>query len=169
MKKILQLLFLYTLTTPLHSQNCEDYIIDEKDNTTGERIYSGKDFITLTNKEDTVFQILTLLSNDQKTLILSLTAPKITCIDPYDEAYFTFEDNTKFHAAGNQDFNCNGAFSIYFGDYKKNDELMKLLITKKVISLRLYCRGGTAEVPLSTADSNELMGELNCLNKHLKP
>jgi hypothetical protein len=150
-----------------YSQICNQYITVEED-ATGSKLYSGKDFINLINNGDTTLQLLAMLSSDNATLILSVTAlEKIKCVDPNDEIYFTFEDNTKYNLSGNQDFNCKGALSIYFGDFKGNNNLLKLLLTKKVMSIRLYCRAGTLDVALSKPNSDELFGEITCLNKYL--
>src|SRR5439155_27152683 len=144
---------------------CDDYISSEDDKTTGDKTYAGNDFINIIKEGDTTLRLLTLLVNHQKSMILSLTTvKKIKCIDPADEIHLTFNDSTKYTLAGNQDFNCEGAFSVYLGDFKKNDDLLKLLITKKVASVRLYCRAGVLEVNLSQANSDELSGEINCLN-----
>src|SRR5215475_1669474 len=119
MKTIIFLLLILTLCiNSSFAQDCNKYITMENDN--GTTLYSGKDFINLINNGDTTLQLLTMLSNDQATLIFSITAlKKIVCVDPNDEIYFTFGDNTKYNLSGNQDFNCKGAFSIYFGDFKK--------------------------------------------------
>jgi hypothetical protein len=152
-----------------YSQDCSEFITIDEDNNTHEKQYSGKDFIDIKDNGDTTLQLLTMLSNDHATLILSLTALKdIKCVDPTDEIDFTFADNSKYSATGNQDFNCNGAFSIYFGDFKKNDGLLNLLLSKKVISIRLYCRAGILNVPLTSENNEELFGEMNCLNRYLK-
>jgi hypothetical protein len=170
MKKIFQvLLLLMFLTNILYSQNCDNYISPEEDKTTGDKMYAAKDFIIITKDGDTTLQLLSMLINDQKSLVLSLTTiKKIKCVDPSDEIHFLFDDKTKYDLSGNQEYNCEGAFSIYLGDLKKNDDLLKLLLTKKVASIRLYCRAGVLDVDLSKSDSDELSQEINCLNKLLK-
>jgi hypothetical protein len=152
-----------------YAQDCSQFITIDEDNSTHEKQYSGKDFIDLIDNGDTTMQILTILSNDRATLILSISAlKKISCVDPTDEIDFTFADNSKYNATGNQGFNCNGAFSIYFGDFKKNDSLLHLFLTKKVMAIRLYCRSGILNVTLTSLDGEELLGEISCLNKYLK-
>jgi len=154
------------LSATLHSQDCSQYISIDEDKATHDKTYSGNDFITLISNGDTTLKLLTLLINTQKTLILSLTAvKKIKCVDPADEIHFFFDDNTNYTTTGNQDFNCEGAFSIYFGELRGNDNLLQLLLAKKVKAIRLYCRAGVLDVPLSVSNSEELKEELNCLKK----
>jgi|SRR5215831_378474 len=170
MRVIIQIVVaLITFAHFSYSQDCTEFIIVDEDNNTHEKQYSGKDFIDVVNNVDTTLQLLTMLSNDRATLIFSLTAlKKISCVDPTDEIDFTFADNSRYSASGNQGFNCNGAFSIYFGDFKKNDTLLKLFLAKKLIAIRLYCRSGILNVTLSKSNSEELFGEMNCLNGYLK-
>src|SRR5881275_3164249 len=100
----------------LLAQNCDNLISMDEDKTTGDKTYSANDFITLMNNDgDTSLQLLPILINNQKSLILSLNAKKIRCVDPTDEIHFLFADNTKYNTTGNQDLNCEGAFSLYFG------------------------------------------------------
>src|SRR5215471_7023127 len=149
MQKITLLLLLLMLSPRLFSQNCDKYITVDIDQSTHSKTYTGNDFITITSNGDTTLKLLTLLINNQKTLILSFnTVKKIKCIDPTDEIHFTFEDDTKFACTGNQDFNCEGALSIYFGELRGNDNLLKLLLAKKVTAIRLYCRAGVLDVNL---------------------
>src|SRR4051812_11006097 len=75
-----------------------------------------------------------------------------------------FDDNTKYTSTGNQDFNCKGALSIFFGELMGNDGLLKLLVAKKVKAIRLYCRAGVLDVDLSAENSDELKKEINCLS-----
>jgi hypothetical protein len=169
MKKVLQILFPLILSVNiLFSQDCDNHISSEVDKTTGDKTYTANDFINIIKDGDTSLRVLTLLINHQRSMILSLTTVnRIKCVDPADEIHLTFDDSTKYTLSGNQDFNCEGAFSIYLGDFKKNDELLKLLLTKKVTAVRLYCRAGTLDVNLLKPDSDELFEEINCLNKLL--
>jgi hypothetical protein len=165
MRRIIQLLVLLILFTKLFVQDCDKYITIDEDKTTHSKTFSGNDFITILSNGDTTLKLLTLLINDQKTLILSLNAAKkIKCIDPADEIHFFFDDNTKYTSTGNQDFNCEGALSIYFGELRGNDGLLKLLVAKKVKAIRLFCRAGVLDVDLSAENSDELKKEINCLS-----
>ncbi|HEY6975597.1 MAG TPA: hypothetical protein VH396_04870 [Chitinophagaceae bacterium] len=170
MKKGFLTLFSFILSiNMLFSQHCDKYISFEEDKTTGDKTYTANDFINIIKDGDTSLRVLTLLINHQKSMILSITTVnRIKYVDPGDEIYFTFDDSTKYTLTGNQDFNTEGAFSIYLGDFKKNDELLKLLLTKKITAVRLYCRSGVLDVDLSKSNSDELFEEINCLNKLLK-
>jgi hypothetical protein len=170
MKKSMQILLLFMLpVNVLFSQHCDKYISSEEDKTTGDKSYTANDFINIIKDGDTSLRVLTLLINHQKSMILSInTVNRIKCVDPGDEIHLTFDDSTKYTLSGNQEFNCEGAFSIYLGDFKKNDTLLNLLLTNKVAAVRLYCRAGVLEVDLSKSNSDELFEEIKCLNELLK-
>jgi hypothetical protein len=72
MRRIIQLLILLIFSAKLHSQDCDKHITVDENKTTHSRRFSGHDFITIISNGDTTFKLLTLLINDQKTLILSL-------------------------------------------------------------------------------------------------
>jgi hypothetical protein len=169
MRKVILSLLLLILSLKLCAQGCDKYITADEDKITHNKTYTGNDFITIISNADTTLKLLTLLVNNQKTLILSFnTVRKIKCIDPTDEIHFSFEDNTKYTSTGNQDFNCEGALSVYFGELRGNDNLLKLLVAKKVTAIRLYCRAGVLDVNLSPTNSDELKSELNCLSRLMK-
>ena len=165
MQKLILVLVSLALTAELFAQECDQYIMVDEDNATHTKTFSGKDFINIISDGDTALKALTLLINNQKTLILSLnTVKKIRCVDPTDEISFFFDDNTKYSSTGNQDFNCEGAFSLYFGELKGKDQLLKLLVGKKVKAIRLYCRAGVLDVNLTEENSEELKEEMTCLS-----
>ena len=147
---------------------CTDLIEVKTDKFSGETSVSGKGFLKVSNSGSPL-QIIIAIVGKEKNAVVTAFYPKMSgCVDENGKIYFLFKDGTRTTVAGNQDFNCDGKFVIYYGDLFGNASLLNDLKTKQIDAIRFSGRKDIEDVDFSKEEADKVKATLNCLSTYLK-
>ena len=164
--KWLLIITLLTSSYTSFSQDSCSAIVSDVDRITGKQSWSAKEKIIVSadkNRQGISFYIIKHTDHPYIIMVLTGAADKFRCVDKGDKINILFRDGTKLEMVNQGNSNCEGRFSLYFGDvFQKIDELNQL-ITKPVEAVRMWGRGEFIEENFTTKNASDLMHVLSCL------
>jgi hypothetical protein len=107
-----------------------------------------------------------LMQSSKGGLIISIQAAGAgSCIEEGAKINILFTDGSKLELASENDFNCKGKATIYFGDiFGKKSELAELK-SKRIQTMRVWTSDSFVEKDFTKANQDEFFHVINCLTK----
>lgn len=151
------------------SFTCEDLIQSVTDKVTGKSRTQTAESIFVSSDQETGFSLY-LMVTDSKTLVfnISVLSETLRCVDEGDEANILFRDGSRLTLKSAGDFNCEGSFTVYFGDVFGKKKELRQLMEKEIETMRVWGRGKEEEQDFSEEDSKRLLTVFKCLGDMVK-
>jgi len=86
-----------------------------------------------------------------------------SCIDDTDKMNILFRDRSRFELVNNGKFNCESAFTLYFGGVFGKKKELEQLRTKEIEKMRIWTSKSYVEEEFTPENSKAFMKSLDCL------
>ena len=147
----------------LANLQCSDLVSDKTDKVTGKTSRSSTSAILIT-KDNKNGIALRLIQTEKKSLIFAVTAVGAgSCIDDKSKMNVLFKDGTRLELVNDGKFNCDGKFTLYFGDIFGKKKEMEMFRTKEVETMRVWTSKSYVEEDFTAENSKALMMTFDCL------
>ncbi len=148
--------------------DCNQYIVTKEDKVTGDVYKEIKEVIKIRDgKENNYLEINFLhIINENKIIGMYIKLKGNTyCINNNSKLNILFKDGTRLELLSENDFNCKGEFTIYFGDYYLSNQNLLELINKDIDVIRVWAEDGYLEKKFTIKNSNIFRNILKCMSK----
>jgi hypothetical protein len=166
-------ILLWTNTILCFSQfadGCQRWTTVKEDTVTGQGTWVSKEALLVTaDGGKTGLSIYSFLNSSGKVIIVSIQAIGAgKCVDKGDKINILFYDGNTLDLSNTNDFNCDGSSTLYFGGGLGKHDEMKLLLSKKVKTMRVWTRDDYMQVDFNDADATAFSETLKCLANALR-
>lgn len=158
-----------TMASAQDSTDCSKWIttdIDKMDGTSTTRANNG--IVISGDGGKTGIGILMLRGGRSNSLlILSMIASgeESGCIDDHAKVNILFRDGSRMELFTDNDFNCEGKATVYFGGIFGRRKQLDELKEKKIATIRIWTRKSYVQQDLTTENSDAFYHTINCLTK----
>lgn len=151
------------------SCDCTKYIRTISDKMEGTQFQTSMKTWMLT--QDSISGIILNMnySRQYNTMTASfvVACQKSNCIDKNGYAIFMFTDSSKVSLSNNYGFNCDGKYSVNFGDLGRDNQIQDF-VSKDLLVIRIYTAKSFVEEPVSIKDAVEIKNTFKCMQSFLK-
>lgn len=145
------------------SLQCSDLVSEKTDKVTGKTSRSSTSGIAVT-KDNKKGLVIRAIQAERKSIILAVSVVGAgACIDDKNQMNVLFRDGTRLELVNNGKFNCEGNFTLYFGDVFGKKKEMEMFGTKEIETMRVWTSKGYVEEDFTPENSKAFMLTFHCL------
>jgi prepilin-type processing-associated H-X9-DG protein len=163
------LLTIYGLAQSSAANPCSQWTTVKTDTASGKQNIAARDVVLVsTDGGKTGLSIYSFLNSSKKVVVVSIQAMGAgKCVDKGDQINILFVDGHRLDLSNTNDFNCDGSSTMYFGGGLGKKDEMKLLIAKKIKTMRVWTRDDYMQMEFTDAQATALMETLKCLSNSI--
>jgi hypothetical protein len=148
----------------INLSDCSSQIKISKDKMTDKTtIFAPTEPIILTETEGEEAIALTWMVLHDNTLVLSIIAIGEGCIDEKAMINLLFRDGTKHQFFANNDFNCDGRATVYFGGIFGKKKELRMFREKSLEAIRVRTMKSHIDQTFTQQQSDLFKSAINCL------
>jgi hypothetical protein len=155
--------------SPVVSLSCSQWVEISKVPSGGETVIAKDILLVSDDGGKTGLSIYSFLNSTRKVIVISVQALGAGgCVDKGDRILIIFENGSSMSLANMNDFNCDGASTLYFGGGLGKKDEFNLLTNYKVQSMTVWTRDSFMKKDFSAAKADAFRGTLKCLSDSLQ-
>ena len=132
----------------------------------GTSYQAGKDYVIVSADGATGFALSIsnfMLDGAKYINIVGVTLEKAVCLEKTNPITITFENGESIVLYNFQNSNCDGVFQTFIGKELKNENVLELLKTQKLKSIKIAGVEKTVAASFSGANQTQVQGIVKCL------
>lgn len=163
MKKLFMTVAFFGMMSAAQAQ-CENVITKEVDEFDGTANWSNKETIIISKDGKHGMSMLLVMPErtTKKTLIWVTTSTEVGCVDEGGKVDLVLRDGTRMSLYSNNDFNCKGKTTIYFGSVFGRKKDMEKLATTPIDMIRINGARTLHDEKVSTETGDYIMNVFSC-------
>jgi hypothetical protein len=146
--------------------DCSNFIQTIEDKMDGEKTTYSKNLISVPNFNENKKFVLSLSLGPNNEIIFLIIAVGAGCIEEKNKINILFTDGSRLQLFSNDEFNCKGETTLYFGGIFGRTKELQELKTKKIQTMRIATTDTYFEKDFTDENSNEFFQTINCLSKN---
>lgn len=150
----------------IDSSDCKNWVISDTDKYTGQTMIAGSETI-ITDNDIEGIKITPFDDKERKNVfILIKVFGNDNCLEKNTEVNFLFQNGEKINLESDNDFNCEGKFTIFFGKYQEN--ILNTFLNQKIKSMRVKAQKKHFDYNLNEGAANQFLLTVNCMNDKIR-
>ena len=152
------------------NHDCYQWIMTKLDSASGKNVVTARDVIMISDDhEKTGLSIYSFLNSSGKVLVIYIQAVGAgTCVDKGDKINILFNDGEEIELSNTNDFNCDGAATMYFGGALGKEDALQMLTSRDIKTMRVWTRDDYMQRTFSEQDALNFKNTIHCLTSRLK-